>query len=63
METKTTVKNVNEIFNLLDLEYNKTPLREEQGLEDILNLINEKKEDFKKEEDLYNLNFDFLKNN
>lgn len=42
METKTTVKNVNEIFNLLDLEYNKTPLREEQGLEDVLNLINEK---------------------
>lgn len=63
METKTTVKNVNKIFNLLDLEYNKTPLREEQGLEDVLNLINEKEEDFKKEEDLYNLNFNFLKNN
>ena len=63
METKTTVKNVNEIFNLFDLAYNKTPLREEQGLEDVLNLINEKEEDFKKEEDLYNLNFNFLKNN
>lgn len=48
-----------EIFNLLDSENQETPLLEEQGLKDVLNLI-DREEDEEKNEERYNLNFDFL---
>lgn len=48
-----------EIFNLLDSENQEAPLLEEQGLKDVLNLI-DNEEDEEKNEERYNLNFDFL---
>lgn len=48
-----------EIFDLLDSENQETPLLGEQGLKDVLNLI-DNEEDEEKNEERYNLNFDFL---